>query len=258
MIELSLAYIERLIRTESAIHYGVLPPTGRPPFIYLDRGSPVLLSAPHGCRTYRGRSQEGWHDEDEYTAGMALLLSELLGVSVIATIWMTPGSDPNDTYEEHSPYKQTIRRLAERGRLRAVLDLHGAGQDSPNLAPAQLVDLGAGPLRDSGRPTLPAETLAAIRGLIERRLGAGSTQRGAATGFPAAVTRRTVTAFAAGDLGLQALQIEMKPSVRVPWRRADATLYGRHGVSGGPYAAEPQDVLSMLHALVEVIEYLHV
>lgn len=244
-------HIEQLIRTEADIHYGIAPPPGRRPFIYLDRRSPVLLSAPHGCRSFRNRKGETWHDEDEYTAGMALLLAELCQASVIATIWRTDDSDPNDTYEADSAYKRALRRIAAHGEVRCVIDLHGSGEDSANCAPGQLVDLGLGP----DEAALPPHTAQAVRTFIEQRLGPGATERAGCSGFPAARPNRTITAFAYQSLGLQAVQIEMKPSVRVAWRRVDSTLYGKQGPHGGPFHAPPERLLAMLQALVDIIQH---
>ncbi len=250
MIRVTSDHIEQLIRTEADIHYGIAPPPGRRPFIYLDRRSPVLLSAPHGCRTFRNRKGETWHAEDEYTAGMAFLLAELCQASVIATIWRTDDSDPNDTYEADSAYKRAVRRLAA-GDVRCVIDLHGSGEDSDACAPAQLVDLGLGP----EEAALPPPDAQAVRALIERRLGPEATDRKGCPGFPAARPNRTITAFAYQSLGLKAVQIEMKPSVRVAWRRVDATLYGKQGPHGGPFRAPAGRLLNMLQALVDVIQH---
>jgi hypothetical protein len=245
-MQLEPGLIERLILIESSIHYGVPPPSAREPFIYLDRRSPVLLSAPHGCRTCRNEENKKWHDEDEYTAGMALLLAELFNVSVIVTLWLTPDSDPNYTPEEQSPYKQRLRKLAGSG-ARLVIDLHGAGQASIRMAPQQLVDLGFGP---NGAGLAP-DGQAFVRAAFERRLGAGATQRGPARGWNASLRNRTVTAFAVDSLAINAFQVELKPAVRVPWRRADATLYGKDG----PFQARPEQVLGTLQALADIIEH---
>ena len=68
------ALIERLIQAESHLHYGEAPPPGVEPFVVIERDSPVLVSAPHGTRTYRNSADEKWHEEDEFTAGIRLLL----------------------------------------------------------------------------------------------------------------------------------------------------------------------------------------
>jgi hypothetical protein len=70
----------------------------------------------------------------------------------------------------------------------------------------------------------------------------------------------TVTTFAsklkiAGqDNPVQAIQIEMKPQVRVAKRSTRASLYQ----SCGPYEAHPECVMHMLQALADFTDYLNV
>jgi hypothetical protein len=45
----------------------------------------------------------------------------------------------------------------------------------------------------------------------------------------------------------------MKTSVRVPYRRTDASKYP----TDGPYAAAPEDLIGMMQALVDIITALH-
>lgn len=248
--------IEQLIHTEAGVHYGEPPPYGIPPFVYLDRNSPILLSAPHGCRTFRDRENEKWHEEDEYTAGMALLLSELCDTSVIATIWRTDDSDPNDTKEDEkcgSPYKQALRVLKAQGKIRWVIDLHGASVNSSRMAETQLVDLGTG--KES--LSLPVDNLNALRQYIEKYIGPGATDRRDQEGWTASTKGRSITAFSHQTLGLHSVQVEIKPCVRIAQRRTDASMYGKAlADGGGPYSAPAHMVVAMMQALVDFIEYL--
>ena len=146
MITIDISHVQRLIQIESQVHYGELPPTGCEPYVCIRRNSPVVLSAPHGARTFRNNQSEIWHEEDEYTAGMALLLSELCQTSVVATIWRTEESDPNEHGESRSSYKRALRHLVETDNPRPVylVDLHGESENSNRLAAAQKVDMGLG------------------------------------------------------------------------------------------------------------------
>jgi len=75
-------------------------------------------------------------------------------------------------------------------------------------------------------------------------------------GFDAQGENR-MAAFAHQILSVYSVQIEMKPTVRVPLRRVDSSMYRKsQSKFGGPYAAKRQEVLGMLQALVEFIEYL--
>jgi len=240
-------HLERLVAIEAQAHYSEPPPLGQKPFVVVRRGAPVLLSAPHGCRVLR--SGEGWHQEEEYTAAMALLLAELCGVSVIATLWRTDDSDPNDSDEERSAYKRALREIVAAERTHLVIDLHGAAENSPKMAPTQWVDLGLGKYNHS----LPPMAAAALLERIEHYLGAGVCDRRGRTGFPAGHGNR-IRAFCRRKLQTFAVQVEMKPSVRVVQRRAEATSF-RQPVSagGGQYAAPTQRVQGMVQALVDFI-----
>ncbi len=245
-------HISRLIQIESNVHYYEKPPLGHEPFIVLDRHSTVLLSAPHGAVAYRNTHYELWHDEDEYTAGLALLLSELCNISVIASIWRTENSDPNYSTENESSYKKKIRELVNSG-VRWVIDLHGSGEFTQYLAQHQLIDIGLGP----NAASLPPQAAQSLQDLIEKRLGPGVTDRQGKRGFPAAEPGRTITAFASRILGIYAVQIEMKPSVRVAERRVDGSGYRKKIPEGGPYHAPQQNLIGMMQALVDFIEMLN-
>ena len=88
-----------------------------------------------------------------------------------------------------------------------------------------------------------------LRELIEEALGTDSVSLDV---FPAS-GRGTVTAFCQEKLKAQAIQIEMKPSVRVPLRRIDASTYSK----SGPFSAAPERVTKMIGALESFITYLH-
>jgi hypothetical protein len=245
MLTIDRDHIVKLVAIEAHVHYGQPPPPGVPDsFLVVRRHSPVLLSAPHGARTYRDDGREIWHDEDEYTAGMALLLSELCGTSALATIYRTDDSDPNYHRVARSAYKQALQHLVRANGIRWVIDLHAAGET--RLAAHQLVDLGTRREKQS----LPLAQVERLTRLLESRLGAGTVSHNV---YPARRPDRTITAFSHGTLGLHAVQVESKTSVRVPLRRTDASTY----VTEGPFAAEPERVIAFLQALVAFVGYLH-
>jgi hypothetical protein len=254
MLTINASHIQRLIEIEAQVHYGELPPPGINPFVYILRDSPIVLSAPHGARTFRNNATEIWHEEDEYTAGMALLLSELCQTSVIATIWRTEESDPNEHGEKRSTYKNILRHLVQVSSLKPawLIDLHGASEDSNRMADMQKVDLGTGKKCDY----LPVELHHALKETLEKRLDKGATDRNGKPGFDADDEHR-IAAFAHKILHLSSVQIEMKPSVRIPLRRIDASMYSKsEGKFSGPYSADQKEVIALLQALVDFIEYL--
>ena len=252
MITLSEQAIIQLIQIEAGIHYSELPPPERAPFVVVRRQSPIILSAPHGAITFRNNNDEIWHEEDEYTAGMALLLSEICETSVIATIWRTEDSDPNEHGDVRSAYKQELLRLVETTDTHWLIDLHGAGEDSASLAREQKVDLGIGKDNDY----LPKIAYKSLVDILERHLGKGVADRNGKNGFRAQNKNR-IAAFVHQALDLNSVQIEMKPSVRVSQRRVDASMYGKDpSKNGEPFSAPPQNVIGMMQSLVEFIEYL--
>lgn len=242
-------HVQRLIQIESQIHYGELPPPGMQPFVSIQRNSPIILSAPHGARTFRNNNTEIWHEEDEYTAGMALLLSEICQTSVIATTWRTEESDPNEHGENRSGYKRALRQMVECGNPRPkwFIDLHGASQISPRMAENQKVDLGTG--RNSAYMDAAIKEILVKK--LDERLSKGAADRAGEKGWDAEGEHRM--ASFAKTLGLSSVQIEMKPGVRVASRRVDASMYQKNTAQGGPYAAQPEQVIAMLQILVDFI-----
>jgi hypothetical protein len=244
--------IERLMQIEASIHYSELPPPNREPFVVINRQSPIIISAPHGAITFRNNAKEKWHEEDEYTAGMALLISQKCNTSVIATIWRTEESDPNEYPFEQSLYKQEMRQLIEQTKGRWIIDLHGASAKNENLAEKQWVDLGLGNKQDY----LPDEVKQKFVAIIEQYLGEGVIDRKGKKGIQASDPNR-IAAFVHTIPLVSSVQIEMKPLVRIPSRRIDASMFARPLSSGGgPYSAPSQNVLGMMQALVDFIEYL--
>jgi len=230
--------VDRLIAIEAHVHYGVPPPSGREPFVVVRRPSPVLFSAPHGAITRRDNERETWHDEDDYTAGMALLLAELCDASAIATVWRTDDSDPNYHPEARSPYKRALKAVVCEMGVRWVIDLHGIADAT--LSPGRLVDLGTRRERHS----LPPRLTARLTALIEGRVGRGTVNHNHLAAYR---RNRTITAYCQDTLGIGAVQVEMKSAVRCAYRRTDATAFAEHG----PFSAEPERVWGMLDALVE-------
>ncbi len=249
MVRISAEHIKRLVQLESAVHYNLTPPEGTAPFVVVERGSPVLLSAPHGARVFRNDKNQRYHDDEEYTAGFALLLGELCNVSVIATTWQTEGSDPNHT--PVSPYKMALGDILDKGRVRYVLDLHGAALNSSRLPADETIDLGFRGEQE-GLRSMAEEHVSEL----ERLLGADG--KGCA---PAClvVGRNGYRAKSAGTVttfchrrGVQVVQIELKPQVRVARRFPAATLYR----TCGDYAADPRCITHVLQSLADFIGYL--
>lgn len=244
-IRITPEHVSRLIAIESGVHYVEPPLPGRNTFVAITRPSPVLLSAPHGAMTYRNDGKEVWHDEDEYTAGMALLLGEICQTPVMATIWRNEKEDPNYHKVAQSSYKQTLTQIVQDGGIQWVIDLHGASPVTPRMKPLRWVDLGT----RKTMPSLAAVHRERLKRLLEDQLGPGRVSH---NGFPAEVNDRTITAYSHGTLGISAVQVEMKPCVRVAFRRTDATLFAKEG----PFSAEMDHIVGVMQALAHFITYL--
>lgn len=256
MVIITQEHVSQLVQIESETHYNTSPPRGETPFVVVHRNAAVLLSAPHGARTYRNNSSERWHEEDEYTAGMALLLSELCGAPVIATTWRIDDHDPN----WHSPcaYKEAMAELIQQTNIRYVIDLHGAALHSATLDPDQTIDLGFRSEQKSER-SMDERYVKALENYLQvTDTSCDPTYFVVGRNRFAARGSRTITTFAYDQLvpgtqdRVQAIQIEMKPQVRVAHRFPTATLFK----SCGPFEADPNSIVHMLQALANFITYL--
>ncbi|MCQ3935715.1 MAG: hypothetical protein DPW18_01585 [Chloroflexi bacterium] len=259
MEKLTLAHIEKLVELEKQVRYDDFPPVGQLPFEVINYDSPVLLSAPHGAITFRNDGKQIWHEEDEYTAGMALLLSEICNTPAIVMKAKCGEYDPNYTEREDIPYKREIQRLIEERGIRFVIDLHGAAMYSPTLDADQTIDLGI-------RQKSPADTSSIGLEHVEQLELLFSTMEPGCKSSDFVVRRNrfsasnpgTITTFASkhksinSDMNVQAIQIEMKPQLRVVKRLPSATLYK----SCGPFEANPLSVLHTLQSLVNFVAYL--
>ncbi len=257
-LTLSPNMIERLIDMESEIHYSELAPAGAP-FVVVERNAQILLSAPHGTRTFRSSDKEVWHEEDEYTASLALLIAEVCAVSAIAMNWKCGDYDPNYTRNDNLPYKQDIARLIKEQGVLYIIDLHGAALFSEGLDPDQTIDLGTRQKDPADKPSFNLNHVQYFEHILEntkdkcnpadfvvKRNRFAAASPGTITSF---VVRQKVVGT---EKPIQALQIEMKPQVRVAQRHTTASLYK----SCGPFSASSGSVLHMMQSLVDFIEYL--
>lgn len=250
MVTINERHIRQLIDIESQVNYATPPPLERLPFVTIEKDSPVLLSAPHGAITFRKTEKEMWHDEDDYTAGMALLLSELCNVTVIANIWQTVDSDPNYHFEHACLYKQKVRQLVENNGIKWVIDLHGSKKDSEKMGENQLVDLGTRKAEKSLKP----ELVGFFKNKINEKLKGENLVN--ENGFPALETQKfmSMTAFCHHVLGIEAVQVEMKPQIRIPLRRFNGSACAK---GEDQYPVRPEQVMGMMQALVDFIDHLH-
>lgn len=259
MVEVTIEHINKVIALESDISYDQPPAKGNNSYVVIEKGAQVLLSAPHGARTYRNNREQIWHEEDEYTAGMAIFLGQLCGVSVIATVFRNDEYDPNYSRDLQVSYKREILRLIREHQIRFVIDLHGAALNSNRLDPLQTIDLG---LRQGTGTEEPSMGIAHVE-MLESLLLDTSNQcdpdsfivgrnRLAGAGEGTVITFASKQVIERTGSHVQAIQIEMKPQVRIAYRFPAATLYS----SCGSYQARVENVVHMLQSLTDFIEYL--
>jgi len=258
MITITPENINRLIALESEVNYDKPPLADAEPFKVIESEAPVIISAPHGARTFRNCNDQVWHEEDEYTAGMALLLGELCDVSVLATTCQNNDYDPNYTTDINVPYKRTLGDMIQRHHVRFVLDLHGAALYSPTLDTKQTIDFG---LRQIGIQKTPSMKISHVKKLESLLADTANCDPSCfvvgRNKFPGAGTG-TIISFSSNQRvfgskkKVQAIQIEMKPQVRIANRFPTATLYK----SCGAYQAKYENISHMAQSLAQFLEYL--
>lgn len=237
--------INQLIKIESEVNYTTPPPLDRQPFIVYKRNSKVLISAPHGTLSYRNNLKEKWHEEDEYTAGMAILLGELTGASVIANIWLSPDSDPNFHFENRCLYKQKIREVVNEKNIKYVIDLHGAKSDNEKMKD-NFIDIGT-----RNDKSLKTKNIESLQNTINEKFKTTVVSKNV---FSASEknAHMSITAFCDEILKIEAVQIEMKPIVRVPLQKLTSSALSK----GIIHEVNKVYVKYMLESLVIFIKYL--
>lgn len=251
--------IDRLITLESEVNYDKPPLDGGEPLKVVENESPVLISAPHGARTFRNSREQIWHEEDEYTAGMALLLGELCEVTVIATNSRNDRYDPNFAVDSDVPYKKKLGDLIRKHHIHFVIDLHGAAMNSVKLDKEQTIDLGLRQNEKNQLPSMGITHVEKLEGLLATTDAACDPScfvvgrnRLPGAGDGTVITYAISQTVPGTDRKVQAIQIEMKPQVRIANRFLTATLYK----SCGPYHARVENVMHMLQSLANFIDYL--
>ena len=256
-MKITAQHYHRLIDLESGVQYQEPPVGGGHPFVAKSGEGKVALSAPHGAKTYRNNRKQIWHEEDEYTAGLALLLNEAVNVPVVAMMRQSLDYDPN--YMAKCAYKDELGRLIQQSGIQFVIDLHGAALFSDNLEPQQTIDLGLRNAEEAGY-SMDVKHVEFLENLLQASEGSYDPNCFVVkrNGFPAAGDG-TVTTYVSrqiikdNDKHVQAIQIEMKPQVRVARRFPTASLYP----SCGPYEAHPQCIMHMIQSLADFVEYLN-
>lgn len=158
---------------------------------------PVLVSAPHAVRHVR---QKKIKMSDEFTGSIAYLISKLTGCHGIATAKLY-GGDPN--VDNPCIYKDKIAEICRREKVKFILDIHGAAREREFD-----VDFGT----NQGKNLLERT---AVLEMMARNFHAFGLTR-ISTDYFAASGSNTIANYAARELQIPALQLEINKQFRVP------------------------------------------
>lgn len=196
-------------------------------FRYIEGQIPILISAPHGTKHYRGMEGAGcWKKEDAYTSSLAIKLGQLTGAHVLYAGYKT-AEDPNS--DTRSPYKDFLKRAIKERGIKFVIDLHGARASQPFA-----IDVGtvSDVPEESSCPTFRPIIQKAFQGFEEHLFNKHFAARGCGT----------ITSFVRNDLGIEAAQFEINARYRIIESRSNPSLKARE-----------QDVLDMVARLERMI-----
>jgi len=193
-------------------------PKQEDPFWFALGKLPILVSAPHAVRHYR---QKKIKMSDQFSGSIVYLLNQLTDCQAIATTKLY-GGDPN--VDNPCIYKERIAELCDKGKVKFVLDIHGAAREREFD-----VDFGT-----NGGKTLLVKTKTLE--LLERNFRSFGLNKLSHDYF-AASGPNTLANFIARELGIPAVQIEINKQYRVP-------------------AQNPQGFHRLLGALVACVEEL--
>lgn len=173
------------------------------PFRYLSGRIPVLVSAPHAVRHYREKRIK---PSDEFTGSIVCLLHQLTGCHALAVTRLY-GGDPN--FDHPCIYKSYLGDICREHGIRLVIDLHGAAREH-NFD----IDIGT----VNGVSLLGKQKI--LQRLISSLENAGFTR--ISQNYFSTTNENIVTRFAARELNIPALQLEINKMYRVPHQNGQA------------------------------------
>lgn len=223
--------VQRLMTLEADVMYQE-PPSDEDDreFGYKAGCLPILLSAPHSAvHTRCGKLKE----EDEYTAGIARLVSGKSGAHVM---WLRRRSDEDANWDHQSHYKEVLADIVQKNGIWFVLDIHGAAATRP-------FDIAVGTANGKSCSEV-AENL-----IVSTLRDRGLVVEVNPYGFQAA-GEGTVTYFARNALRISAVQLELNAHLRVPQRRSDAS-------DSEPFTSrDPKLIVAAVESLTTVVQQL--
>lgn len=206
-------WISELKRREFNLRPKSPPPPEADRYYFHEGSVPVLLSASHSTFHWRkGRYKHG----EAFTAGFAQLVAEQSGAYALYPRFRQE-DDPN--FSAESPYKSRLRHIVETHHIQFVLDIHGCSNrhrvglalgtinsaSCPTAEPAL-----CGHFEQQGWRRLPPSSVSTLPELRSDHYVVNLPR------FAGGVRQKTTTQFAACELGVEAAQLEICSTLRVP------------------------------------------
>ena len=204
---------------------------------YIPGKIPILISAPHGARHLRNGK---WKEEDEYTASIAIKLSELTDAHVIYVKNATK-EDPN--YNLNSSYKETIKKVVKDHGIKFIADLHGARNDRDFKVAVGIIK------DDKDNCSCPK-----YKDTIQKSFESFQKYIFNLDDLNAS-TEGTITYYAKNSLNIEAAQFEINGKYRIIKRKPDSSK-AKNG-SEPKYKANEEKVLKLINFLKQMINNIH-
>jgi len=202
-------------------------------FKYKKGKIPILISAPHGARHLRN---DKWKEEDEYTASIAVILAKQTNTHVIYVKNATR-EDPNFCLE--SEYKKAIEEAVKSHKIRFILDLHGAKNNSDFKVAVGIIS------DDESNCSCPT-----VKKTIQESFASFQKDIFNRPKFKAS-SERTITYFAKNTLQIESAQFEINGKHRIIKRKPDSTQAKEKEEPN--FKADEKDVLELFNHLKEMI-----
>lgn len=166
--------------------------------IFIRGRIPVLVTAPHATAHVRMNKLKR---QEFYTGALSVMLHSLTGCHALYT---NRQSDIDPNYYDNSPFKAILADIAGKYGVRLLIDLHGTGSERKS-------DIYPGIGKNKEFLLGDDHYLSGL----DRAAGVSGISLGGLDVFPAA-KQMTVTKFAARNLRIPAIQLEINRGLRRP------------------------------------------
>lgn len=229
--------LKTLLELEKDVAYQEFGSEKEPAFRYIVGRNRVLISAPHGAVHLRGDNPK---EEDEFTAAIARWVASRTSSHVL---YLRRKVNFDANWDAYCPYKKEIERIVRNKGIKFVFDIHGAAANK---------DFGIALGTMCGKSCSEEQKKAIIHALnVEnfdekakgfKRLDNDVTFTG--KGRKGAVT---ITRYVSEQLKIDAVQLELNASLRIPLRREDASQKCF-------FAGDPRGISRALRSLTNVVK----